>query len=189
MLTQSRPPVYIGGRHIVFSLLMIFGCTAGVGQTGRMTELPITFPTWTDQVRTSACLQVIERRYASPSWWEKTKDDDDPEEKAFKAVIVALRHKDRDALWKLSDSELGRDTKQFDQQAKILFQQLQDLEIVSVPLAYEFDGLVVFYPKFRNQEQTGSASLAFAHRQDGTFGFLPYRTKRLTFELGRVHTT
>src|SRR5262249_40280908 len=87
------------------------------------------------------------------------------------------------ALWKLSDPDLGRDTKQFDQQAPILFQQFQNLEIAAVPVAYEFDGLVVFYPKFRFQGGTVSGPLVFAHRQDGTFCFLPYRTKRLTLDL------
>jgi hypothetical protein len=187
MLIQGRTSVRVGGGHpIILALLMILivqGLATAAAQTDKVTQLPITLPTWAEPVRTSACLQVIERRYAAGTWWENLKHNDEQADRAFKAVIAALKHKDRDALWKLSDPDLGREAKQFEQQSTALFQQFQVLEIVAVPLAYEFDGLVVFYPKFRMQGQTVSASLAFAHRQDGTFGYLPYRTKMPTFEL------
>jgi len=153
------------------------------GAQSSSVRLPIALSTWAEPIRTSACLQVIERHYPDSAWWESATDEGEPADRAFKAVVAALRHKDRDALWKLSDPDLGRDAKQFDQQATALFEQFQGLEIVSVPLAYEFDGLVVFYPKFRMQGETASAPLAFAHQQTGAFGYLPYRTKRLTFEL------
>jgi len=169
----------------LFSMLSIVGVRAAVAQTSSVVQLPLTFPTVLEPIRTSACLQVTERRYGASAWWENPKGGDEPAERAFKAVVAALKHKDRDGLWKLSDPESGRDAKQFDQQAGFLFQQFQVLEITAVPWAYEFDGLVVFYPRFRmqGQTQTMSASLAFAHSQDGSFGFLPYRTKRLTFGL------
>jgi hypothetical protein len=186
MLALSRLSILVGRRHLIASLFLILsvlGLRTAVGQTSSVTPLPITLPTWSDKIRTSACLQVTERRYAAPGWWENPTGNEEPADRAFKAVIAALKHKDREALWKLSDPDLGRDTKQFDQQAPILFQQFQSLEMAAVPLAYEFDGLVVFYPKFRFQGQTISAPLAFARGQDGNFSFLPYRTKRLTFDL------
>lgn len=186
MLAQGRTSIWLGRQHPIAWVFLISSallCATAGAQTGKVTQLPLTLPTWVDPIRTSACLQVIERRYAAPAWWGNAKDSDEPADRAFKEVIAALRHKDRDALWKLSDPDLGRDAKQFDQQSSALFQQFQTIEIVAVPWAYEFDGLVVFYPKLRFQGQTVSASLAFAHRQDGTFGYLPYRIKRLTFEL------
>lgn len=187
MLGQGRRSNRVGGRHeIAWLLLMlsVVGFKAAMAQT-KTVALPLTFPTVAEPIRTSACLEVIERRYPASAWWENAADNDEPADRAFKAVVAALKHQDRDALWKLSNPELGRDVKQFDQQAKALFQQFQVLEIAVVPLAYEFDGLVVFYPKFRmrGHTETMSASLAFARSQDGSFGFLPYRTKRLTFGL------
>ena len=187
MWDQSRISNQAGRRRAIawlFFIMSVVGFRAAMAET-KTVALPLTFPTVLQPVRTSACLQVIERRYPSSSWWDNSANNDDPADRAFKAVIAALKQKDRDALWKLSDPDLGRDPKQFDQQAMFLFQQFQVLEIAAVPLAYEFDGLVVFYPKFRmqGQTQTMSASLAFARGQDGTFGFLPYRTKRLTFGL------
>jgi len=174
-------------RKYLIPLLVLFvlGLTTAGAQTNNTANLPITFPTVAEPIPTSACLQVIERRYPASVWWENVKDSDEAADRAFKQVVAALKRKDKDkdALLKLSDPDSLRDAKQFDQQATFLFQQFQVLEIAAVPLAYEFDGLVVFYPKFRMQGQVASFSLAFAHHQDGTFGYLPFRTKRLTFEL------
>src|SRR2546423_5221311 len=164
-------------------VLLLVGCGAAMAETGHSVHVPLTLPTWTDSIRTTACLQVSERAYPSSPWWESTVGKDDSAEDAFGAVIIAIKRKDRAALLKASDPQLGRDPARFEQQAEAFFQQFQVAEILSVPRAYEFDGLIVFFAKIRYGGETAFAPFAFSHQEDGKFGFLPYRTRKLSYML------
>src|SRR5262249_11177981 len=123
MSAQRRVAVRFTLWHPIPWLLLILSAPGFVeaGAQSSSVRLPIALSTWAEPIRTSACLQVIERHYPDSAWWESATDEGEPADRAFKAVVAALRHKDRDALWKLSDPDLGRDAKQFDQQATALF--------------------------------------------------------------------
>jgi len=102
---------------------------------------------------------------------------------AFRAVIAAMKQKDRAALLKLSDPSQTRDAAKFDQQANAFFQQLQTIRLVSVPRAYELDGLVAYFGKFQSPTQTAYVPLVFTHQGDGSYLFLPMRSKQTTFNI------
>jgi hypothetical protein len=98
-------------------------------------------------------------------------------------VIAAIKAKDRAALLKATDPAQARDTARFDRQAEAFFQQLQALQLLAVPRAYEFDGLLVFFVKLQSPSQTAFVPFVFAREADGTFGFLPSRANTATFRL------
>src|SRR5205823_11060679 len=70
--------------------------------------------------------------------------------------------------------------KGFEAGAELMFEQFESLKIVSVPRLYEFDDLAVFLAKVRSGQQVSFLPFAFAHEPDGTFGFLPHRTRSKT---------
>jgi hypothetical protein len=148
-------------------------------------DVPMTFSSDSGLLRTDACLQVQERRYEETTAWQGFGPSADDSEKAMDALVAVLKRGDRDALLQLSDPDLGRDPKQFEDQAQAYFVQMQRGEIVSIPLAYEFSGFVVFLAEFRWMGRTLSSPFVFHHEKNGTLGFLPYRTDDLTFELLR----
>jgi hypothetical protein len=165
--------------------LLGLGCGAAAAQMSRTVYLPMTFHAEGRPLRTSACLQVIERAYPQSAWWNDLSGNATAAEHAFKAVVAAIKSRNRDALFNLSDPAQGRDPTRFDKQAGAFFEQFGALEMVAVPLAYEFDGLAVFFAKFRSGGRTFYAPLAFAYGADGKPGFLPYRTEQLTYFLVR----
>jgi hypothetical protein len=173
-------------RAAAAALLLGLGCgAASAAQSSRTVYLPMTFHAEARPLRTSACLRVTERAYPQSAWWDDPAADATPAERAFKAVIAAVKSKNRDALFNLSDPAQGRDPARFDKQAAAFFEQFSTLEMTAVPLEYEFDGLALFFAKFRFRGKTFYAPLAFAYGSDGTPGFLPYRTEQLTYFLVR----
>ena len=153
--------------------LLALGCDVAGAETDRVAYVPMTFHTEARAIRTTACLQVTERVYARSPWWEDARGTADAQDRAFKAVIAAIKRKDRAALFQLSDPTQGRDPKRFDEQAEAFFRQFDVIELVAVPRAYAFDGLAVFFARFRYKGQTASVPFAFARAEDGSFGFLP----------------
>lgn len=158
-------------------------CGTGAAETGRTVYLALSFNAEGETIPTTACLRVTERAYPQSRWWEDPSRVPDAPERALKAVIAAIREKDRAALYDLSHPTLGRDVKQFDEQARAYFSQFATIELIGIPRAYEFDDLTVFFGKFRFKEQTLFAPLTFAAERDGSFGFLPYRTDKLSYRL------
>ncbi|MET0646111.1 MAG: hypothetical protein ABW208_05770 [Pyrinomonadaceae bacterium] len=171
-------------RRLAAALLLLgLGGGAAAAEGGRTVYLPITFRAEAGPLRTSACLQVTERVYPQSAWWNDLAGDATAAERAFKAVVAAIKRRDRDALFNLSDPAQGRDPARFEEQAGAFFEQFAALEMVAVPRAYEFDGLALFFAKFRFKGRTFHAPLAFAYGADGSPGFLPYRTEQLTYFL------
>jgi hypothetical protein len=185
---EKRQPTIMHSFTIARKLMAVvgllgLGCGVAKAETSRLAYLPTTFKAEGQAIRTTACLQVIERVYRQSAWWEDVSGNADPPERAFKAVISAIQRKDRAALLKLSDPTQGRDTKNFDEQSGAFFQQFGVIKLVAVPRAYEFDGLAVFFAKFQSGEQTAFVPFSFAYEEDRSFGFLPSRTKELTYQL------
>ena len=188
-----RPGVYkkhslLGvGSSVVASMLafvvLLLGAGTAGAEDGRTVYVPVTFHAEAQDIRTSACLQVEEHVYTQPSWWEDSSSSATAAERALKGVLAAIRRKDRAALLSLTDPKEGSDTKRFDEQAAAFFQQFEALEIIGVPRAYTFDGLAVFYGRFRSPQHMLFAPLVFAHENDGTFGFLPTRTDKPTYHI------
>jgi hypothetical protein len=147
--------------------------------------LPLTFVSDTGPIQTKACLQVTERIYPETKTWQGFGPSADGPEKAMESLIAVFKRKDREALWQMSDAVLGRDPKQFDDQANAYFSQFETAEIASIPRAYEFAGFVVFFARLHWTGQTFSSAFIFHRGKDGAFGFLPYRTNDLTFQLVR----
>jgi|SRR5215469_2442789 len=168
---------------IAMAGFLVLSCALAMGQSTRSVYLPMTFHAESQVLRTSACLEVSERVYSQTDWWERSSADFTRPEAAFQAVITAMKNKDRATLLRLSDPAQAKDSHDFDQQATAYFQQLAAVEIVAVPRAYEFDGLVVFFAKLRLGEKTLFAPFVFTYEEQGSLGFLPSRTQKVTFRL------
>ena len=151
--------------------------------TERQVHVPVTFNAEGTGIRTTACLEVTERVELQTAWWEDGAASANPAEQAFKAVIAAIKRKDSAALAKLADPTQGEGTKDFGDQSVAFFQQFDALKIVAVPRAYEFDGLLVFFPKLEAGSQSFFAPFVFAHKEDGSFGFLPARSKQPSLQI------
>jgi hypothetical protein len=159
--------------------LLCLGCGGtALAQTERQVYVPVTFNAEGTGIRTTACLEVTERVEPQMAWWEDAAASANPAERAFKAVIAAIKRKDSAALAKLADPAQGEGTKDFDDQSVAFFQQFDALKIVAVPRAYAFDGLLVFFPKLEAGSQSFFAPFVFAHKEDGSFRFLPARSKQ-----------
>jgi hypothetical protein len=166
----------------VVSLLGL-GCGVATAGSSRSAYLRMVFSAEGQPIRTAACLQVSERLFPESAWWEVVGGNADAPERALTAVLAAIKRKDRPALLKLSHPTAGRDPRRFDDQATAFFQQFEVLKLLAIPRAYEFDGLVVFFAELQFKEQTGFAPFIFAYEDDGSLGFLPYRTEQLTYTL------
>jgi len=145
---------------------------------------------------TTACLEVVERVYPQDRWWEAANLDSKSPESAFKAVVWALRHRDRAALLKALDPKEAQGDPHLKlngrpvgpiELAEMVFEQFETLELVAVPRAYEFDDLVMFVARVRAKqaEQPDSPVLpfVFAREADGSFGLLPTRSEKLTYQI------
>jgi hypothetical protein len=164
-------------------MIFLLGAGAAKAEDGKTVYVPMTFHAEAQDMRTSACLQVEEHVYAQSAWWEDSGGSATAAERAFKSVIAAIRRKDNAALLKLSDPSVNSNLKGFNEQAGAFFQQFDALEMVAVPRAYTFDGLAVFFAKFRTPQRMLFAPMVFAHENDGSFGFLPTRTDKSTFHV------
>lgn len=162
--------------------LLATGCSTAIAQEFHPVYVPVVFHAEARDIRTSACLQVNEHDYGPQKWWE-TASESNPASRAFREVISAIQKKDRGALLKLTDPDQAKDAKKFDEQADAFFQQFEKLEIVSAPQAFAFDGLAVFFAQFRSQRGSFFAPMVFAREKDGTFGFLPLRTRKATYQI------
>jgi hypothetical protein len=170
-------PITRGLAAMAGLLCLGYGGTASA-QADRQVYVPVTFNAEGTGIRTTACLEVTERVEPQTAWWEDAGASANPPEQAFKAVIAAIKRKDRAALAKLADPTQGEGTKDFDDQSIAFFQQFDALKIVAVPKAYEFDGLLVFFPKLEAGSKSFFAPFVFARQDDGSFGFLPARSKQ-----------
>lgn len=159
------------------------GIPVVTAQSARTAYLSMMFHAESRSIRTSACLEVTRRAYSESPWWEGFRGEVGTPEYGFAAVIRAIKAKDRMALLKLSDLKQGQDAARFDEQATAFFQQFEVIQLVRATSAYEFDGLVVFRCQFAGRHGTFFAPLLFVHQDDGSFGFLPYRTERTTYLL------
>lgn len=145
--------------------------------------LPLTFYTETQAIRTSICLEVTEHLNPSSRWWESSGASGNASERAFKALLASIKRKDLNALFELCDPTVGRDPQGFNDQATALFQQLEKVQVVAVPRAYEFDGFVVFFAQIHFKGKSFCAPFIFKYKKNGSLGFLPRRTDNLTFLL------
>ncbi len=159
------------------------GSERASAQDVRTVYAPMAFHAEAGDLRTTACLQLAERVYPASAWWETGSGTGGGPERTFRSVIVAIKQKDRGALLKLTDTAQARDTAQFDRQADAFFEQFQSIQLLAVPRAYEFDGLVAFLGKFQSTRQTAFVPLVFAHDGGDTFRFLPSRTNKASFRI------
>jgi hypothetical protein len=164
-------------------VIFLLGAGGAKAEDGKTVYVPVTFHAEAQDIRTSACLQVEEQVYPQTAWWEDSSGSATAAERAFKSVIAAIRRKDKAALLKFSDPSVNSDTKRFDEQAGAFFQQFDALEMIAVPRAYTFDGLAVFFVKFRSPQHMMFAPLVFTHENNGSFGFLPIRTDKPTYHV------
>jgi hypothetical protein len=157
--------------------------SSGFAQESRTVHARMTFKAEAREMRTSACLQIVERTYPASRWWEAPAAGSDGPDRAFKAVIAAMLKKDRATLLRLTDPSQARDTARFDTQANAFFQQFESIRLLEVPRAFEFDDLVVFFGRFQSGTETALVPMAFAYQGEDSFGFLPARSNKVTFEL------
>jgi hypothetical protein len=166
--------------------ILFLRCAPVSAATGREAYIPLSFHAEDDEWKTSACLLVHERIYpASTEAWRGFSQPSDPAERAFEAVFAAIKAKDRDTLMKTIDPGVRASIKNYDEESKGLFSQFETIQLVSVKRAYEFDGLVVFFGAFKSGAREAFAPMVFARQADGSFGFLPYRSKLVTYTLAK----
>ena len=191
---------------VIVATLVALGCRKAVAQDHSV-YLPLVFKADTvilppgqvstqqfqqGNIFTSACLEVVEKVYPGDRWWEGADDGSKSPESALKAVILALRHKDRAALLKTLDPA----TTQVDphlklkghavgpaELAELALQQFETLELVAVPRAYEFDDQVVFLARVRPEQSVSFLPLHFTREPNGSFGFLLGGSKKLTYDI------
>jgi hypothetical protein len=173
---------------VVRTVVAVMGVLAvssamATAQDVRSVFVPMTFYTEAGAIRTTACLQLTERVSPQTAWWDEAGGNASGPEQAFKSVIAAIKRKDRAALLKLTDPAQGRDPTLFDKQAGAFFQQFDVIQLVTASRAYEFDGLVVFFAGVQAKGRTAFVPFTFAQEDNGTFGFLPSRTDKLTYVL------
>jgi hypothetical protein len=168
----------------LITVACVFGFLAGEAraQDARTVYARLPFNVEDGKLYTGACLRLTERAYPSTPWWETAQPAGQSIDRAFKSVIAAMKNKDRAALLALTDSAEARDISKFDTQANAYFSQLQSLQLVAVPRAYTFDGLVVFFAKIQSTRQTAFVPFVFAYEGRDTFGFLPSRSNATTFK-------
>jgi len=154
-----------------------------LAQDARTVYARLPFNVEDGKLYTRACLQLTERDYPSTRWWENAQTTGVSIDRAFRSVIAAMKNKDRAALLKLTDPAEAKDIAKFDTQASAYFSQLQSLQLVAVPRAYTFDGLVVFFAQIQSSRQTAFVPFVFASEGSDTFGFLPSRSNATTFKL------
>jgi hypothetical protein len=163
---------------------LVIWCGMASAEASHPVGLPTIFLAEDRPMPTAACLQAAERTYTRAGWWEDTGgSNDDAAERAFKATLVAFKREDREGLLQLSHPTLGRDPKRFDEQASAFFQQFQIITVSGVSRAYELDNLVVFYAKLQIRDKIAFVPFVFAREANGAYGFLPYRTDALTYQL------
>ena len=183
IMTTIGLTLRVAQRLLAVISILSLGCGAAAAQGGRSVYLPLPFSAERRGIQTTACLRVSEYVYPASRWWADAAGSATPAEQALKAVIAAMRSKDRATLSHLSHPTLGRDPKRFDEQAGAYFQQFAVAELLSIPRGYEFDGFTVFFAKIRLGGRTVFAPMVFAVEDDGSSGFLPYRTDALTYRL------
>lgn len=147
----------------------------------KLVYFPMTFYSEINPIKSSACLEVSERAYLTSKWWVTANGKLSGVELQLREVVDAMKKGDKDRLWDLSDRIDGHDTKEFNDQASAFFQQIKMIEIVDVPKSYIFDGLIVFLAKLQAQDKFSYITLAFAAQTDGTYKFLPYDTKHISY--------
>ena len=152
----------------VVAALCGFGAVAASAQDVRTVYAPMPFSLERGILQTSACLQLTERVYPPTRWWEKPPAATGGPDRAFELVIAALKQKKRDALLALTDPTQLRNMPEFDRQAAAFFQQLESIELLAVPRAYELDGLVVYFGQFRSGTQTAFVPLMFVYGNNDT---------------------
>lgn len=145
--------------------------------------LPLIFGAESKAVKTTACIKIKENLYGNSKWWETQYAGGTSADIAFRKVITAIKRGDQQGLFQLSHSAEGRDSQQFDQQAKAYFKQLKISEIITVPVAYELEGLVAFYARIKIGGGFIYAPFLFLKESNGGYGFLPYRTHKIGFGL------
>jgi hypothetical protein len=188
-VTPGERMIFMVARSVMKLLaavvLLNLVCGSALAQDAGSVFLPLSFhsDTATGELRTSACLQVLERQYPDNPWWERT-NRMTPAAEVFKQFIAAVKGGNYSAFQELSDASQVKDAAEFKKQATGYFEQAQAFEFISARRAYEFDGLIVFFAGMRDRSdgRTGFSPLVFAV-QGQSFKFSPNRTKLITYEL------
>ncbi|GEP42063.1 hypothetical protein [Brevifollis gellanilyticus] len=162
-------------------VLFLLGAPGAVRAEESVVTLRLPFYAEAKYILTACGLQVRERQLNNERWWEQAGAVESTSDLAMKQVVKAMRDKDRDALFALSDPVEGRDGERFDTQASAFFEQFVGVEVLSIPRAYLFDGMAVFFAEVRRGEKAGFVSFAFRFNEDGSYKFLPYRTTRISY--------
>lgn len=149
-------------------------------KSSRLVYVPLIFSSG-QTVRTTACLQVTERVYAEPAWWERFNGQANTPEYAFTAMISATKRKDKAALFELTEATQRGDANRFNQDAEQFF-RWPTYEPGAVPRAYEFGNLAVFPVQIK---PGGQLVFLFARQDDGHYAFLPYGSEQLDYVIVR----
>ena len=175
-------------EHIVLSgFLILLSAPAASAEpsSSQFAYLPLAFHAEGEPIRTAACLEVRHLGPETQFGGYGTRLD---------ALVDAMEQGDRERLLALSHPVLGRDPDRFASQATAFIQQFKALELADVRWAFEFAGFVVFVAEVVYGAKSALVPFVFAHQEDGTIGFLPYRSDDLRFRtfiwwLDMVRTT
>ena len=184
MTRFTRTSVCVGtlGALLIGFAVEASSSNLAVAQESRAAFLPMVFHAEARDVRSTACIQVNEVVLPATKWWESA-GKSTPAQEAFKALVSAIKRKDRPAFLKLTDAAQAADAPRVNAQADAFFQQFERVELAAVPRLYEFDGLAVFWGKFQGQGKSAYAPLSFRSQRNGGFGFLPLRSDLVSYVL------
>ena len=152
-------------------------------EPGKSVLLPMVFHSEARVFWTSASMEVTENTHKPERWWEDANRAATPGEASFRAVVQALKNKDRKGFAERCDAQEGRDPARFEDQATALMSQLEKLEFSDIPRSLEFDDFACFCVGLRRGERVMNAPFLFRVRPGGQYGYLPYRSEALSYQL------
>jgi hypothetical protein len=161
------------------------GAGSAAAQQPHPVSVPVTFDAEGTPLRTSACLQVSEIDFGPVRWWEEGSTAKvPPSAQALRGILAAMRARDKAALLAGSDAEQTKDAQKFNQQADLYFSQIRSLQLLEVPKAYEFDGQVLFFAKFKGATEAAFVPMSFT-KSGSTYKFLPLRSDLVSYRMLR----
>ena len=172
-------------RSLLAVACLALGAGSAAAQQSRPVYVPVTFDAEGTPLRTSACLLVSEIDFGPARWWEEGATGKvPPAAQALRGIFSAMRARDRAALLAGSDAGQTKDAQRFNQQADLYFSQIRSLQLLEVPKAYEFDGEVLFFVKFKGANETAFVPMSFT-KSGASYKFLPMRSDLVSYRMLR----
>jgi len=174
----------------IFQLLLLLVFTAVSGASivqaavpvDQRVAIPLVFSVEGDLLRTTACIPLIQKTFGEMPWQVFRKTAKRMPEVTLLRTIEAIKGKNKTRFIEMSHPVLGRDPEQLAFQMNAFMQQLNVVDMVSVDAYIKFDDFLLYMVTMRYQGKDMRIDFLFALDEQGTYRFLPYRTRDLAYE-------